>query len=120
MVVKVKKNVRSYALAFSLGVTLALLSSFIECLGPEEAPYGNLCGSSGNEFCMEPVLNGGFPLPYLFDMPGVSRERYLGFFEDHLRKVPFVLDVAFFSFACLLVGRLSRRMRSSTTEGDTK
>jgi hypothetical protein len=98
------KSIGRVVLALSVGLTLALLSSLIQRFGPEELPYGNLCSGTGNELCMEPVLNGGFPIPFLFDAPGVSRERQLALVEDDLRKLPFVLDVAIYSFTLLLVG----------------
>lgn len=100
-------------LALMLAITLALLSALMQRIGPEELPYGNLCGRSGSELCMEPVLNGGFPFPYLFDAPGVSRERQLAFVEDDLRTPPFLLNVVVYFFVVVLVNivvalRLSR------------
>jgi hypothetical protein len=100
------KAVVRICLALGLAVTLALLSSLIQRFGPEELPYGNLCGRAANELCMEPVLNGGFPLPFLFDSPGVSVERQLAFGEDDLRTPPFVLNVVVYFFALLLINIL--------------
>lgn len=110
-----KSNGRVVVLALTVGLALALLSSLIQRFGPEELPYGNLCGRTGNELCMEPVLNGGFPFPFLFDAPGVSRERHLAFVEDDLRKLPFVLDVAVYSFAVLFISFLVELGRLKAT-----
>jgi hypothetical protein len=93
-------------LTLVLAVALAALSSFMQRFGPEELPYGNLCGRAGNELCLEPVLNGGFPFPFLFDAPGVTRERQLAFVDDDLRTLPFVLNVVVYFFAVLLINTL--------------
>ncbi len=81
-------------LALIMAITLALLSVYVECTGPELAVYGNLCGPSGSEFCYKPVLKGGFPVAYLFDATGVSVERQLAFVEDDLSVGALVLDIA--------------------------
>jgi hypothetical protein len=98
------RSIGRLVLTLAVGLALALLSSLIQRFGPEERPYGGLCGRTGNELCMERVRNGGFPFPFLFDAPGVSRERHLAFVEDDLRKLPFALDVAVYSFTVALIG----------------
>jgi hypothetical protein len=60
-------------------------------------------GLSGFDFCYKPVLKGGFPVAYLFDAPGISVERQLGFFEDNLSVGALVLDVAFYFAIVLLI-----------------
>ena len=82
-------------------VSAAFLSVFVERIGPEVASFGNLCGPSGNENCPKPVLNGGFPFSYLFDMPGVSVENQLSFAEDIFRLNPFLSDIAFYFMVLL-------------------
>jgi hypothetical protein len=89
----------------SAALVLALLSSEIERTGPELAQYGNLCGASYSEACMKPVLNAGFPFPYLFDAPGVSVEGKLSFVEDRLRPIPLLGDVAVYIAVSLLIVR---------------
>ena len=88
-------------LAFVLANVLALLSVLIERTGPELLPYGNMCGPSSSDPCYEPALTGGFPLAYLTDMPGVSVEHRLSFFEDILRPEALTFDIAFY-FAAIL------------------
>jgi hypothetical protein len=50
-------------------ITLALLSVYVERVGPELAQYGNLCGPRADVPCYKPALKGGFPVAYLFDAP---------------------------------------------------
>ena len=91
--------------ALILAITLAFLSVHVERIGPELAVYGNLCGPSGSDFCCKPVMKGGFPVAYLFDAPGVSRERVLAFGEDKLSVSALVLDIAIYLAFVLLVMR---------------
>lgn len=98
-------TVSRIALALVAAITLALLSVFVERIGPELAAYGNLCGPSTADPCYEPVLKGGFPVAYLFDAPGISVERQLAFVEDKLSAGALVLDIAFY-FALVLLAIL--------------
>jgi len=99
----------SISVAFISAITLAFLSVHVERIGPELAVYGNLCGPSGSDFCYKPVLKGGFPVAYLFDAPGVSRERVLAFGEDKLSIGALVLDIAiYFSIVVLVMLGVSR------------
>lgn len=98
-----------------LAVTLTLLSSYIERTGPQLAVYGNLCGPSGSDFCYKPVLKGGFPLAYLFDAPGISVERQLGFGEDRLVMSAFALDIAiYFLLIAFVIVAVPRRQADAT------
>ena len=99
------------SLALALATTLTLASCRIERMGPERASYGNMCGPSHSEACMEPLLNGGFPFAYLFDAPGTSVEHQLSFGEDHFRWRPFALDVLFSLATLLLAAAIWRRLR---------
>lgn len=90
-------------LAFIAAMTLALLSSNIERIGPELVQDGNLCGPGGNDPCYKPALKGGFPFAYLFDQPGISVPGRLSFFEDTLFVWPLILDIAVY-FAVMLLG----------------
>lgn len=97
------------SVAFISAITLAFLSVHVERVGPELAVYGNLCGPSGSDFCYKPVLKGGFPVAYLFDSPGVSRERVLAFGEDKLSVGALVLDIAiYFAIVVLVMLGVSR------------
>lgn len=93
------------------------MSAYIERVGPEVASYGNLCGPSGSDFCYKPVLKGGFPFPYLFDAPGVSRERQLAFGEDKLRVGALVANIAVYFAILMLVGASAWRRRSKVELG---
>ena len=93
----------SINVAFISAITLAFLSVHVERIGPELAVYGNLCGPSGSDFCYKPVLKGGFPAAYLFDAPGVSRERVLAFGEDKLSVGALALDIAIYFAIVVLV-----------------
>ncbi len=92
-------------------VALALLSLYIERIGPEQVQYGNLCGANGGAPCYQPVLKGGFPIAYLFDAPGVSRERQLAFGEDNLSFGALLLDIAVYFALTLLAIKLARKVR---------
>ncbi|MDB5937619.1 MAG: hypothetical protein JWQ01_4963 [Massilia sp.] len=81
-------------LALIVAITLALMSVFIESTGPELVQYGNLCGAAALDPCYKPALKGGFPVAYLFDAPGSSRERQLAFGEDKLHVGALIADVA--------------------------
>ena len=97
-------NVLRISLAFGLAIALSLLSVRLQRIGPELAAYGNLCGPSHFDPCLEPVLNGGFPFAYLFDAPGISIEHQLSFGEDDLRPISLMLDIIVYFIATLLVG----------------
>lgn len=88
-----------------LPISLAFLSVNVERTGPELVAYGNLSGPSGSDYCYKPVLKGGFPVAYLFDAPGVSVERKLGFGEDKLSEGALVTDIAFYIVMAMLVTR---------------
>jgi hypothetical protein len=83
------------AYAFGSAITLALLSVCVERAGPELAQYG--------DSIFKPVLRGGFPVAYLFDAPGVSRERQLAFGEDKLFVGALIIDIAIYFAIVLLV-----------------
>jgi hypothetical protein len=111
-------TLRLTGLALITAILLALLSAYVERIGPELAVYGNLCGPSGSDFCYKPVLKGGFPVAYLFDMPGVSVERQLSFGEDTLSIGALVLDIAIYFATVLLVMLAVSRRRSIRKKPD--
>jgi hypothetical protein len=90
-------KVTRIAYALISAITLALLSVFVERVGPELVQYG--------DSIYKPVLRGGFPLAYLFDAPGVSVERELSFGGDRLFVGALIIDIAIY-FAVVLVATL--------------
>lgn len=109
-------------LAFVLASALALLSVFVERTGPELEQYGNLCGSTFDDPCYRPLLKGGFPAAYLFDMPGVSVEGRLSISEDTLLLeallVDIVVDFAVLLLAVLVVPRCWAAVRCRLNRAD--
>lgn len=89
--------------ALVAAIALTLLSAYVERIGPGLVEYGNLCGATGSEPCYKPELKGGFPVAYLFDVPGISRERQLAIGEDNLHGGALVADVAVY-FAIVMFG----------------
>ena len=87
-------------IAYALGsaITLTLLSVCVERAGPELAQYG--------DSIFKPELRGGFPVAYLFDAPGISREGQLAFGEDKLFVGAFFVDIAIY-FAIILLATLA-------------
>ena len=95
-------KVRLVGIAFISATILALLSVYVERVGPELAQYGD------SDF--RPVLKGGFPAAYLFDMPGVSVVGKLSLGEDILRVGILVFDITvYFAIILLIMVVLSRR-----------
>ena len=111
---------KSFALAVVLALALTLLSSLVERNGPELASYGNLCGPSSDQDCLEPVLNAGLPLAYLFDQPGVSVERKLFILQDNFRPLPFTLDFLVYLSLVTLALFIAGRRRTKTTQPATQ
>lgn len=99
-------------LILALATLAALASSWVQRFGPDHAIFCAL-GKSVEGYdilCPKPVLNGGWPAPFLFDEPGISVPNQLGFFEDHWRHGPFLADIAFYAWVAPgLIWALSRR-----------
>ena len=89
---------------------MAICSAAVQSFGPEQGVFGNLCGPQNDQDCVGPLLNGGFPWPYLFDFPGTSVVNQLGFGEDRFEAVPFLLDWAAYFVLVLLVLAALRRV----------
>ena len=105
-----------------VALTFAIASAWIERFGPDHAVYCAL-GKSADGYdiwCPEPVLNGGWPAPYLYDNAGISVERQLGFFEDSFRLWPFISDWAFFALFLRLADILIARLRGTAERLRTK
>ena len=95
-------NVRQFLLLSALAVALSAMSVFVQRTGPESAQYGNLCGPSSNDPCLEPVLKGGFPVAFLFDQPGVSVEHRLSIVEDTLNIDAFAENTVLYFVGVIL------------------
>jgi hypothetical protein len=108
------------ASAFVIASTLALLSVFVQRIGPEHVQYGNLCGPTSSDPCYRPVLKGGFPFAYLFDTPGVSVEGKLSFVEDTLHPEALLLDITVYFVAILLLIAAASRYCSVRESGATR
>jgi hypothetical protein len=94
--------------AFLLAQVLTLLSLNVQQVGPEIGVYGNLCGPTGREDCLGPLLQGGFPLATLVDTPGLSVERRLSF-EDDFRPWGWLGNTTLYFAVVVLVWRLGTR-----------
>jgi hypothetical protein len=84
-----------------LGLAALLLagaSAALQRHGPDQAIFCAL-GKSKDGFdiyCPKPVLNAGWPAPYLFDRPGISVENKISILEDDFRFWPFTANVSFY------------------------
>jgi hypothetical protein len=97
-------------LAVITAIVLTCMSVLVERTGPEMVAYGDLCGPTSHDPCYQPVLKGGFPVAWLYDAPGVSRERQLAFIEDKLHPGGFILDVVIYLGLCMLGSRLRKNI----------
>ncbi|MES2494432.1 MAG: hypothetical protein V4579_14305 [Pseudomonadota bacterium] len=86
-------------------IVLAAASGSIQRHGPDHAIYCALGKSQEGYdiYCPRPVLNGGWPAPFLFDRTGISVENDLNVPEDDLRAWPLVANCAFY-FLLIAVG----------------
>lgn len=76
---------------------IALLTAYVERVGPAPAQWRDeLCSPFPLHPCDEGVLQGGWPLAYLLDKPGISVMSQLGMIEDRFEPTPFFLNVALF------------------------
>ncbi|NNM76268.1 hypothetical protein HJG53_05040 [Sphingomonas sp. ID1715] len=107
-------RLRATLLVLALATGAALASSLVQRFGPEQAIFCALGKSvEGYDiYCPKPVLNGGWPAPFLVDEPGVSVPNRLSFVEDHWRSGPFVADIAFYAWLVAGAGTALRRVRS--------
>lgn len=103
------------ALVLALATGAALASSFIQRFGPDQAIFCALGKSiEGHDiYCPKPVLNGGWPAPFLVDEPGISVPNRLGL-EDHWRPWPLVANIAFYAWVIAGALVLLRRLRPSS------
>ncbi len=93
---------RQLLLVAVLAIALSAASVLVQRTGPELAQYGNLCGPSSSDPCLEPVLKGGFPVAFLFDQPGVSVEHRLSLGEDVLHIGAFAANAILYFVGIML------------------
>lgn len=100
------------ALIVSVTLLLTLGSASLQRRGPD---YQLACSigrsADGSDItCPRPVLNGGWPAPFLFDRSGVSVEGKLSFIEDETRWEPLLATAAFWLLVSALVSFVVRRL----------
>ncbi|WP_097093107.1 hypothetical protein [Novosphingobium sp. Chol11] len=98
---------------------LAGFSAAVQRHGPDQAIFCAL-GKSKEGFdiyCPKPVLNAGWPAPYLFDRPGISVENRIGIPEDDFRFWPFTANIAFYWLLLAGIRRISGRPRLRGGDG---
>jgi len=101
-------------------IVLALLSVYVERTGPELVQYGNLCGPAAMDPCYGPVLKGGFPIAYLFDTPGISRQGQLAFVEDELHAGALAANVAVYVVILMAIAYAVSHRRSTRSNSTTR
>jgi hypothetical protein len=97
-------------LALALGIGLAIGSVGIQRTGPERGAVSFTCGPAADEPCYGSLLNGGFPLGFLYDIPTEAGRGRLGM-EDHFRPLPFLANIAFFFGLLAIVWRYGQARR---------
>ena len=100
------------ALIIPVTLLLTLGSASLQRRGPD---YQLACSigrsADGSDItCPRPVLNGGWPAPFLFDRSGVSVEGKLSFIEDEMCWEPLLAAAAFWLLVSALVSFVVRRL----------
>ena len=101
---------------FAAALAIALFTVFVERVGPAPTQWRDeLCSPFPLHPCDEGVLQGGWPLAFLLDKPGISVMAQLGLIEDRFEASPFLLDLALFWAALLGASWLvaARRQRGA-------
>ena len=101
------KTTMTALLALVISMGLALASFFYQRIGPAQGFVGTECGDPTDR-CYGPVLNGGFPLPFVVDRPTVSVSNFL-FVEDEIRIWAFLTDMLFYLVIFVLIRQLIAR-----------
>jgi hypothetical protein len=104
-------RVARFAALLLVSACVTLMSVGIERRGPELAQYGNLCGPTSDQPCMQPALKGGFPMAFLVDIPGVSVENQLALIEDRFVFLGFAVDWLACALSLWLLWCGARRFR---------
>jgi len=78
------------------GLVIAIATSWYQRIGPAPPEWDQeLCSYHPPRSCRDGVLQGGWPLAYIVDSPGVSvvgKVTIVG--EDHFHPLPFAVDAA--------------------------
>jgi hypothetical protein len=82
-------KINAFVISLAVGVSLTFASYGYQPFS-SGIPFKSECPPNGN------VLAGGFPIPYVEDVMGVSVMCYLGA-EDDVLFLPFLLDVLFYA-----------------------
>jgi hypothetical protein len=88
----------------AFGLLLAYLSVNHQYVAGAEYA-GNMCGPGADQLCLEPALQGGWPLSYIVDQLSISGVGYLRSVEDKFILNNFLFDVAF--YACIVFALFS-------------
>jgi hypothetical protein len=97
----VARKLRTLLLVLLPAIGLTLATLVYQQYGPIMGEHGNACGPvDSGQLCIAPVLQAGWPLPYLFDNPTISVPDKL-FIEDKVNAGFLAVDVLF--FACIIV-----------------
>jgi len=113
------KSLRTVSLSLIISIGLALTSFSYQRIGPAQGFVGTECGNPQHR-CYQPVLNGGFPIPFVVDSPTVSFPTVL-YFEDEIRVWAFLADTLFYMILLvvarqLIVPQLKRKGSPPSTQ----
>jgi len=108
---KVKTRLlKKYLIILLLALVFTIVTIIYKKNGPFMGVYGNLCGPGNTgELCIKPILQAGWPLPYLLDYPGVSVRGRLSILEDDFYFGFFTLDVFFFACCINMIWKLVKK-----------
>jgi hypothetical protein len=113
------KSLQTALLSLIISLGLALGSFLYQRIGPAQGFVGTECGNPQHR-CYQPVLNGGFPIPFVIDSPTISFPNAL-YLEDDIRPWAFFIDTLFFLILLLvtrqlIVRQLKRKGRDPPTQ----
>jgi hypothetical protein len=112
-------SMRKVLLILIISLSLASGSFLYQRIGPAEGFVGTECGDPQHR-CYDPVLNGGFPLPFVIDRPTISFPNLL-YFEDEIRVWAFLGDTLFYLILLELTRRfLLRRLKRGGSPPSTQ
>ena len=106
------KWMRTALLGLAISIGLALASFSYQRIGPAQGFVGTECGNPQNR-CYAPVLNGGFPIPFVIDRPTISVPGLLST-EDEIRTWAFLTDVVFYLIVFVVGRQLIVRQRKGS------